>query len=98
MDKHERKESSLPRRESFQVQQEQDYAEPDPRRESQAINEPTNARRRDYSNEWRSLHESESIEKKPVTVFKKGEQEKIKMQFIVKIVEKSRDREGKFQV
>lgn len=41
------------------------------------------------------MHESQSKEKTPVTVFKKGEQEKIKKKYITKIVEKSRDREGK---
>jgi hypothetical protein len=53
------------------VQQEQQpYAEPDRRRESHAIDEP--ARRRDFSEEWRSLHDSQSKERKPVKVFEKG--------------------------
>ncbi len=51
------------------------------------MNEPI--RRRDFSDEWRSLHDSLSKEKKPASnVLKKDEKEAVKKKFIIKIVEK----------
>ena len=51
------------------------------------MNEPI--RRRDFSDEWRSLHDSLSKERKPASVvLKKAEQEVVKKKFIIKIVEK----------